>query len=223
MDFARRSGVPIVVKGGGHSYFGNSNRAGSLLVWTHRMRQIELHDAFRPAGAPADAPALPAVSVGAGCRWGEVYRKVAVEHGRYVQGGGCLTVGVAGLVMGGGFGSLSKQFGTGAANLMEAEVVTADGRVRTVNRWQDPELLFALRGGGGGTFGIVTWLTLRTHDLPPTIGAVALDISAKNDASGSDLVGKIVASMPITCSNRGGASSFGSIRVGCASTCSATP
>ena len=60
-----------MVKGGGHSYFGNSNRAGSLLVWTHRLRGIELHDAFRPDGAPADAPAVPAVSLGAGTLWGE--------------------------------------------------------------------------------------------------------------------------------------------------------
>ena len=192
ISFARTAGIPPVVKGGGHSYFGNSNRADSLLIWTHRLREIELHDAFRPTGAPDDWRPIPAVSVGAGCLWGEVYRKVCVEHGRYVQGGGCLTVGVAGFVQGGGFGSLSKQFGTGAANLLEAEVVTADGKVRIVNRWQDPDLFFALRGGGGGTFGVVTRLTLRTHELPSTIGAVQLDIVAKNDPSWRELISRIV-------------------------------
>ena len=192
IDFARASGIPPVVKGGGHSYFGNSNRAGSLLIWTHRMRRIELHNAFRPAGAPASAKAVPAVSLGAGCRWGEVYRKVSVEHDRYVQGGGCLTVGVAGLVQGGGFGSLSKQFGTGAANLLEAEIVTADGRIRTVNRWRDPELFFALRGGGGGTFGVVTRLTLKTFPLPPVIGAAYFEIKAADDASWRALVARIM-------------------------------
>src|SRR5579884_1862759 len=138
VDFCRTSGIPSVVKGGGHSYFGNSNRAGSLLIWTHRMRQIELHDTFVPKGAPPGHSAVAAVTVGAGCLWGEIYRKVSVEGGRYAQGGG--------------FGSLSKQFGTGAASLLESEVVTADGRVRTVSRWSEPELFFALRGGGGGTF-----------------------------------------------------------------------
>jgi FAD/FMN-containing dehydrogenase len=192
VNFARASGIPPVVKGGGHSYFGNSNRAGSLLVWTHRLRLIELHDAFRGSGWPVGSAGVPAVSVGAGCPWGEVYRKVAVEHGRYVQGGGCLTVGVAGFVQGGGFGSLSKQFGTGAANLLEAEVVTADGRIRTVNRWNEPELFYALRGGGGGTFGVVTRLTLRTHPLPSTIGAVLLDVTARDEASWRELVHKIV-------------------------------
>ena len=192
IDFCRGSGIPLIVKGGGHSYFGNSNRAGSLLVWTHRLRRVDLHDAFRPNGAPADSPAEPAVSVGAGCLWGEVYRKVAAEHGRYVQGGGCLTVGVAGLVLGGGFGSLSKQFGSGASNLIEAEVVTPDGRVRIANRWQDPELFFALRGGGGGTFGIVTRLTLRTHPLPSTIGAALFEVRARDEASWRELVARMV-------------------------------
>jgi len=192
INFARRTGIPPVIKGGGHSYFGNSNRAGSLLIWTHRLRSIEVHDAFRTAGAPPGIAAVPAVSLGAGTLWGEVYRNVAVEHGRYVQGGGCLTVGTAGFVQGGGFGSLSKQFGTGAANLLEAEVVTADGRVRTVSRWREPELFFALRGGGGGTFGVVTRLTLKTHPLPSTIGAALFEIRAKDEPSWRELVERMI-------------------------------
>jgi FAD/FMN-containing dehydrogenase len=192
IDFCRASGIPPVVKGGGHSYFGNSNRAGSLLIWTHRMRQIDLHDAFVPRGAPARHSAVPAVTVGAGCLWGEIYRKVSVEGGRYAQGGGCLTVGVGGFVQGGGFGSLSKQFGTGAASLLEAQVVTADGRVRTVNRWSEPELFFALRGGGGGTFGVVTRLTLKTHALPGTIGAMIFEVTAADEASWRELVGRMI-------------------------------
>lgn len=193
IDFCRSTAIPPVIKGGGHSYFGNSNRAGSLLIWTHRMRQIDLHDSFRPAGAPSGLAGEQAVSLGAGCLWGEVYRKVAVEHGRYVQGGGCLTVGVGGFVQGGGFGSFSKQFGTGAANLLEAEMVTADGRIRTVNRWTDPDLFFALRGGGGGTFGVVTRLTLKTHPLPAWLGAIIFDVTATDDASWRALVDRVLA------------------------------
>jgi FAD/FMN-containing dehydrogenase len=192
VDFARKHGVRLVVKGGGHSYFGNSNAANSLLVWTRRMRGIELHDAFVPQGSPGGATGVPAVSIGAGAIWGQVYEEVAVKGGRYVQGGGCLTVGVAGFVQGGGFGSLSKRFGTGASNLLEVEVVTADGRVRTVNSHQDPELFFALRGGGGGGFGVVTRLTLRTDDLPSTIGAVLFKVKARDDRSWRELVGRLV-------------------------------
>ena len=82
----------------------------------------------------ADAAPEPAVSVGAGAIWGHVYNEVMVKAGRYVQGGGCLTGCVAGFISGGGFGSLSKTFGLGAASLLEAEVVTADGEVQARQR-----------------------------------------------------------------------------------------
>ncbi|HEU4969822.1 FAD-binding protein [Sphingomonas sp.] len=193
VNFAREHGVRLVVKGGGHSYFGNSNRANSLLVWTRRMNAVALHDGFVPDGAPAGTAAQPAVSIGAGAIWGDVYRAASVEAGRYVQGGGCLTVGVGGFVQGGGFGSLSKTFGTGAGNLLEAEVVTADGQVRTVNRWRDPDLFFALRGGGGGTFGVVTRVTQRTDPLPPTIGAILFSVEAQNAAAWRALVARTIA------------------------------
>src|SRR3546814_20385565 len=139
------------------------------------MNAIEVHDAFTPAGS--DAEPMPAVSVSAGAMWGEVYRKVCAGAGRYVQGGGCLTVGVAGLIQSGGFGSLSKAFGTAAASLLEAEVVTADGAIRAVNAVKATELFFALRGGGGGTFGIVTSVILRTHDILAKMGAVLADLT----------------------------------------------
>lgn len=188
--FATRHRLRLVVKGGGHSYLGGSNAPDSLLVWTRTMDNIELHDAFVPHGCKS-AP-VPAVSVGAGCIWGRVYRAVSVEAGRYVQGGGCTTVGVAGLVQGGGFGSFSKAFGTAAASLIEAEIVTADGRVRTVNSCQDPDLFWALKGGGGGTFGIVTRLTLKTHELPLTLGGVDFGVEAKSDEAFERLLAEFI-------------------------------
>lgn len=192
VDFARRHRVKVAVKGGGHSYFGNSNAADSLLLWTKRMKRIEQHDAFVAGGAPSGTAPVTAVTVAAGCLWGEVYRDTAVRHNRYVQGGGCLTVGVGGFVLGGGFGSFSKAYGTGAANLVEAEIVTADGRVRTVSKWRDPELFFALRGGGGGSFGIVTHLTLQTFPLPDTIGAVLFELTARDAAAWRALVDRMM-------------------------------
>lgn len=190
--FARAQGVRLVVKGGGHSYYGNSNAADSLLVWTKRMQDIAVHDAFVPAGSPAGTAPLQAVSVGTGSIWGRVYNEVIVKRGRYVQGGGCLTVGVGGFTLGGGFGGFSKQFGTGASNLIEAEVVTPDGEVRIVNAHQHPDLFYALRGGGGGTFAIATRLTIRTHDVPKTIGAVELKVTANTDSAWRALVTRIM-------------------------------
>jgi FAD/FMN-containing dehydrogenase len=181
VNFARRHGVRLVVKGGGHSYQGTSNAPDSLLVWTRRMNQVRMEEAFVPLGAPAGAAPRAVVHVGAGAMWIDAYDAVTTGGGRYVQGGGCTTVGVAGLVTGGGFGSFSKRFGTAASNLVEAEVVTADGRIRVVNAHRDPELFWALKGGGGGCVGVVTRLTLRTHALPDTFGVVSGEIQADSD------------------------------------------
>ena len=177
--FARAHDLRLVVKGRGHSYLGGSSAPDSLLIWTRRMDAVTVHDAFTPAGSGA-AP-VPAVSAGAGAMWLHAYQAVSVGAGRYVQGGGCTTVGVAGLVQGGGFGSFSKGFGTAGASLIEAEIVTADGAVRIVNQAREPDLFWALKGGGGGTFGVVTRLTLATHVLPETVGAVDLTLRAHSD------------------------------------------
>jgi len=132
------------------------------------------------------------VTVGAGAIWMHAYNEVTTKGGRYVQGGGCGTVGVAGLVQGGGFGSYSKEFGTAAASLIEAEIVTADGQMRTVNACSDPDLFWALKGGGGGTFGVVTRLTLKAHDLPQIFGVVSATVMAKSDAAFGRLIGRFV-------------------------------
>jgi FAD/FMN-containing dehydrogenase len=190
VNFARQNNVRLVVKGGGHSYLGGSNAPDSLLIWTRAMNRIEPHAAFVAVGC-SDKP-QPAVSVGAGCMWIDVYTAVTTKAGRYVQGGGCASVGVAGLVQGGGFGSFSKRYGLAAASLLEAEIVTADGIVRTVNACRNPDLYWALKGGGGGTFGVVTRLTLRTHELPDRFGYVGARIKALSPDAYQRLVARFV-------------------------------
>jgi FAD/FMN-containing dehydrogenase len=188
--FASTRNLRLVIKGRGHSFFGASNAPDSLLLWTRRMDDVTVHDAFTPAGSNA-AP-VPAVSCGAGAMWLHAYQAVSVGAGRYVQGGGCTTVGVAGLVQGGGFGSFSKGFGSAAASLLEAEIVTADGKVRVVNQTREPDLFWALKGGGGGTFGVVTRLTLATHELPQTFGAVRLALHAHSDDAFHRLLARFI-------------------------------
>jgi FAD/FMN-containing dehydrogenase len=193
VNFAREHNVRLVVKSGGHSYLGTSNAADSLLIWTRpNMQAVEVLDSFVPQAGAGLAEPVPAVSVGAGAIWIDAYNAVTTVAGRYVQGGGCTTVGVAGLTQGGGFGSFSKGFGTAAANLLEAEVVTADGTVRVVNAFQDPDLFWALKGGGGGTFGVVTRFTLRTHPLPDYLGGLAAVIEATSDAAYQALVAQMI-------------------------------
>ena len=190
VNFVRRHNLRMVVKGGGHSYLGGSNSADSLLIWMRGMNRIELHDDFVPVGG-STAP-TQAVTVEAGCMWIDVYTAVTTQAGRYVQGGGCTTVGVAGLVQGGGFGSFSKRFGLAAASLLQAEIVTADGVVRTVNAYREPDLFWALKGGGGGGFGVVTRLTLQTHELPENFGAAQFTVKAATDEAYQRLVGRLI-------------------------------
>ena len=181
VNFARDNNLRLVVKATGHSYLGTSNAPDSLLVWTHFMRDIELHDAFVGQGCEGKVAPVPAVTTGAGNVWIDLYNAVTTKAGRYVQGGGCADVGVAGLIQSGGFGSFSKGFGTAASSLLEAEIVTADGQVRIANACTNPDLFWALKGGGGGSWGVVTKLTLHTHDLPEHFGAAWGTIKAKSD------------------------------------------
>jgi FAD/FMN-containing dehydrogenase len=181
VNFARLHNLRLAVKGAGHSYQGTSCAPDSLLIWTRAMNDVQLHDGFVPRGC--DVAPAPAVTADAGCVWIDLYHAVTAEAGRYVQGGGCTDVGVAGLVQSGGFGSFSKAFGTAASSLLEAEVVTADGVVRTCNARTNPDLFWAIKGGGGGSWGVVTRLTLRTYDLPENFGAAWGLIHAKSDGA----------------------------------------
>jgi FAD/FMN-containing dehydrogenase len=192
VNFAREHNLRVVVKGGGHGYQGTSSAPDSLLIWTRKMNAVTVHDAFIGAGCAGRREPQQAVTVEAGAIWGQVYDAVTTKADRYVQGGGCLTVGVAGLVQSGGFGSFSKAYGMAAASLLEAEIVTADGAVHIANACTNADLFWALKGGGGGSFGVVTRLTLQTHDLPDFVGAVNMTIKAASDVAFRRLIGRIV-------------------------------
>ena len=192
VNFARDHKLRLVVKGGAHSYQGTSNAADSLLIWTRKMNKVTLHDSFVGKGCQGKTAPIPAVTAEAGAVWMDLYQAVTTEGGRYVQGGGCTSVGVAGLIQSGGFGSFSKAFGTAASSLLQAEVVTADGAVRTVNACNDADLFWALKGGGGGSWGVVTKVTLRTHDLPQFFGGAIGKIKANSDESYRKLIARFV-------------------------------
>ncbi|MGE4608439.1 MAG: FAD-binding protein, partial [Myxococcota bacterium] len=201
VNFAREHRVRLVIKGTGHDYLGRSNAPDSLLVWTHEMRGVTVHDSFTPAGSPG--PGGPAVTVEAGTRWLEAYAAVTGRHGRYVQGGGCTSVGAAGgFMLGGGFGALSKRYGSAAGSMLEAEIVTADGKRLVANEFQNADLFWALRGGGGGTFGVVTRLTLQTHPMPRTIGGLNGSIEATSDEAFRELLARFMRFYPGNLNNQ---------------------
>src|SRR6266849_7437266 len=178
VNFARGNDLRLVVKGGGHSYQGTSNAPDSLLIWTRHMHDITMHADFVPQGCKGSPTPQRAVTLGAGAIWMQAYEAVTTKGGAYVPGGGCTTVGVAGFIQSGGFGSFSKHYGLAAAGLLEAEVVTADGKIRMANACTNPDLFWALKGGGGGSFGAVSKLTLRLGDLPEFWGGAIFTIKA---------------------------------------------
>ena len=192
VNFARENDLRLVVKGGGHSYQGTSNAPDSLLIWTRHMNDIEMHPAFVPDGCEHTMQPQPAVTLGAGTIGMQAYDVVTTKGGKYVQAGGCTTVGIAGLIQGGGFGSYSKHYGTAAGSLLEAEVVTADGQIRIANACTNPDLFWALKGGGGGSYGVVSKLTVRVHDLPEFFSTANFTVKASSDDAYRSLLREFV-------------------------------
>lgn len=148
--FARRHDLPLAVRSGGHCSAGLSSTTG-LLVDTSLLDEVAV------TGDRA--------VVGAGVRLAGLVPALAA-HGRALPAGTCPTVGVTGLTLGGGWGLLGRMYGLTSDHLVEAEVVTADGRVIVTDEDREPDLFWALRGGGTGGLGVVTSLVFRTLPAP---------------------------------------------------------
>ncbi|MEU3642221.1 FAD-binding oxidoreductase [Lentzea sp. NPDC034063] len=149
---AARGRVALAARSGGHSYAGYSSPSGGLQVDVRGLAGIEV--------LPGDQ-----VRVGSGAALGDVAKTLAAS-GRCLPTGTCPSVGVAGLTLGGGIGVLSRKYGLTCDHLVSAQVVTADGRLLTASAQQEPDLFWALRGGGGGNFGIVTEFVFATVPAP---------------------------------------------------------
>ncbi|MUN39690.1 FAD-binding oxidoreductase [Actinomadura litoris] len=149
LAFAAARRVPVALRCGGHSYAGWSTGPG-LVVDVSPMNAVTV------GGGRA--------TVGAGTRLIDLYDRLAAR-GAGVPAGSCPTVGVAGLTLGGGIGSMSRAYGLTCDVLESVGIVTADGRVRTCDAHRDPDLFWACRGGGGGNFGAAVSFTFRTHEV----------------------------------------------------------
>ncbi len=161
--YARDEGLPVAVRAGGHSVAGMSLVDGGVVIDVRPLASIEV-DAKRRT-----------VRVGAGAIWAELDRRTQ-QYGLATTGGRVSTTGVAGLTLGGGSGWLERRFGLTCDNLVGLELVTADGERVLATDDENPELLWAHRGGGGN-FGVVTQLELRLHELGPMVfgGLAAYD------------------------------------------------
>ncbi|KAL2833862.1 hypothetical protein BDW59DRAFT_179503 [Aspergillus cavernicola] len=160
--FAGERGVRLVVKNTGHDYMGRSSAPDSLGLWMHNLQPpIELNEEFVPEGC--DESTGDATTFGAGQQFGEIYDFVE-GHGYRIAGGSSLTVGAAGgWITGGGHSMLTNELGLGVDNVQQLKAVLPNGTHVTANRCQNQDLFFALRGGGGGTFAVITEMTSRVH------------------------------------------------------------
>lgn len=149
---ARRHGLEMAIRSGGHSVAGHSSTTGVVLDVTP-MDGVSVRDGV--------------ATVGAGVRLGRVYDALHV-HGRTIPAGGSHSVGAAGLTLGGGIGILGRTYGLTCDHLLRAQVVLADGQVLECDEHENDDVFWALRGAGCGTFGVVTSLAFGTVPAPPT-------------------------------------------------------
>lgn len=148
LSFVQQKGLAVTPRCGGHSYSGTSTTTG-VVIDVGPMNTISVS---------SDGTA----TIGAGAKLADVYDQLFAKNVA-IPSGTCLSVGIAGITLGGGIGLVDRQYGLTCDNLVAAQVVTADGKVLTCNANSEPDLFWALRGGGGGNFGVVTSFTFKTH------------------------------------------------------------
>ncbi|KIK55607.1 hypothetical protein GYMLUDRAFT_47820 [Collybiopsis luxurians FD-317 M1] len=168
--FAKKWNLRVVVKNTGHDYLGRSAGRGAFLIWTHNMKDISYNASFIPEGGPSDAT-YSALTLAAGVQWHEAY-DAAEANNRIVVGGispGGSVGSAGGWIQGGGHSILSPQLELGVDNAIQFTIVTSFGSHLTVNAYSHPSLFWALRGGGGGTYGVLTSVTYNTHPEEPIV------------------------------------------------------
>ncbi|SHI17132.1 FAD-binding oxidoreductase [Streptomyces sp. 3214.6] len=154
LAYARAHRTKVAIRNGGHSYGGWSSGDGRLIIDVSKLNRV------RASGTTA--------VVGAGSKLIDVYRALAAK-GVTIPAGSCPTVGVSGLVLGGGHGVVSRAYGLTCDSLTQATIITADGRELTANATTNKDLFWALRGAGNGNFGVVTELQFKTHPAPQAV------------------------------------------------------
>src|SRR5882672_9213232 len=172
VTFARERELLLAVRGGGHSFPGYSTCDGGLVIDLSPMRTVDVRADTRTVRA-------------AGGAWGAHVDAAAQRYALATTTGQISNTGIAGLTLGGGFGWLSRRLGLACDNLISVELVTTDGKVRRVSERDEPDLFWAIRGGGGN-FGVATSFEYRLHPLSPTViaGHVSYPTAQIKDAIG---------------------------------------
>ncbi|CAI6342256.1 unnamed protein product [Periconia digitata] len=180
INFARNNNIRLIIKNTGHDFAGKSVGASSLSIWTHGLKDIQFFDNYVDESGYKG----PAVKAGAGVQAFELYKAVSDKNVVVVAGEG-QTVGVmGGYIQGGGHSPLSSLYGMAADHVLGFEVVTAIGEFVTANSTSNTDLFWALRGGGGATYGVVTSVTVKAFKDMPVAAASWSFNSTKLGAAG---------------------------------------
>ncbi|KAK4238307.1 hypothetical protein C8A03DRAFT_43908 [Achaetomium macrosporum] len=182
VNFARTIGLRLVIKNTGHDFLGKSCGAGALSIWTHNLKKVKFIKSIKTPSYSG-----PAMEIGAGIQVGELYA-AAKQYGVTAVGGECKGVGVAGgYIAGGGHSPMSTKYGLGSDQVLSIDVVLPNGRFVTASETQNTDLFWAIRGGGGSTFGVVTGLTVKVYPKM-TFSGVTWTITTGNDTANPDSV-----------------------------------
>ncbi|KAI5238172.1 FAD-binding domain-containing protein [Aureobasidium subglaciale] len=176
MSWASCRNIRINVKGTGHDLDGRSTGAHSLSIWTHHLNSIKFESNWNGTE--------DVVIVGSGQQWGNVY-DAAAKLGKVVVGGADGSVGLGGHIQGGGYGPRSPAYGLAPDQVLQVTVVTTTGETLFANDTNHQDLLWAIRGGGGGTYGVVTEYVLKVYPAPANTVAGILSISGGNNVTGN--------------------------------------
>ncbi|KAL6704005.1 hypothetical protein ACN47E_008856 [Coniothyrium glycines] len=170
VDFARERNLRLIIRNTGHDFMGRSTGYGSLIINTHSFKDVKFVKKYTGPGSWTGS----AVTVGAGIQGRELYRQAFAQSPKVVVvGGECPTVGWAGgYIQGGGHGPLSGIYGMGADNVLGFDAITAEGKYVTANAKENPDLYWALKGGGPSSFAVVVSITVKTFPEVPTAGTI---------------------------------------------------
>ncbi|KAF5349637.1 hypothetical protein D9756_008853 [Leucocoprinus leucothites] len=170
VKFAARHNLRLVVKNTGHDYLGRSAGRGAFMIWTHHLKNTTYDANFIPEGG-SSSDATPAITLGAGVQWGEAYNAAAASN-RFLVGG--LSTGMSvgasgGWIQGGGHSAFAPAYGLGVDNAIQFTLISATGSLLTASPHTNPDLFWALRGGGAGSWGVILSVTYKAHELLPLV------------------------------------------------------
>jgi hypothetical protein len=178
LHFAREHNLKINVNNTGHAGYGRSSTCGALFIAIGHMKGVDFHNSYTPQSCSPNHSHM-AATLGVGQQDDETFQALA-KYNAVTVGGTFDTVGIVGWAAGGGHGWLTSTYGIGTDNIFEVEIVTPTGEILVANSCQNEDIFWATRGGGGGTFGVITSIVMKAYPMPETT-VWLWNVNAKND------------------------------------------